>query len=55
MGLGGEDEGDGEGSNGYTGKEGTTIVHAGRRLEAEKGETLWNKDGMQFFCKAEKT
>ena len=29
-----EDERDGEGSNGYTVKEGTTIVHAGRRLEA---------------------
>ena len=40
MGSGSEDEGDGEGSNGYTGKEGASLIILGEGRKREQGETL---------------
>ncbi len=36
-------------------KKARPLFTQGEGRKQEKGETLWNKDGMQFFCKAEKT
>jgi hypothetical protein len=36
-------------------KKARPLFMQGEGWKQEKGETLWNKDGMQFFCKAEKT
>ena len=36
-------------------KKAQPLFTQGEGRKQEKGQTLWNKDGMQFFCKAEKT